>query len=71
MKMDGLDSAKCQNWEKKDINVIFEILNEENDKIMHSVLLLKQKRPKRAREGKGLSVGWNLIFLERESLASL
>ena len=23
MKMDGRDSAKCQNWEKKDINVIF------------------------------------------------
>ena len=24
MKMDGRDSAECQNWEKKDINVIFE-----------------------------------------------
>ena len=23
MKMDGRDSAECQNWEKKDINVIF------------------------------------------------
>ena len=22
MKMDGRDSAKCQNWEKKDIDVI-------------------------------------------------
>ena len=22
MKMDGRDSAECQNWEKKDINVI-------------------------------------------------
>ena len=23
MKMDGRDSAECQNWEKKGINVIF------------------------------------------------
>ena len=23
MKMDGRDSAECQNWEKNDINVIF------------------------------------------------
>ena len=23
MKMDGRDGAKCQNWKKKDINVIF------------------------------------------------
>ena len=36
-KMDGRDSAECQNWEKKDIKVIMEIdLNEENDKIMNS-----------------------------------
>ena len=26
MKMDGRDSAECQNWEKKDINVIFGIV---------------------------------------------
>ena len=25
MKMDGRDSAECQNWEKKDINVILEL----------------------------------------------
>ena len=24
MKMDDRDSAECQNWEKKDINVILE-----------------------------------------------
>ena len=23
MKMDGRDRAECQNWEKRDINVIF------------------------------------------------
>ena len=27
MKMDGRDSAECQNWEKKDIEVIFEFLS--------------------------------------------
>ena len=26
MKMDGRDSVECQNWEKKDINVIFRIV---------------------------------------------
>ena len=26
MKMDGRESAECQNWEKKDINVIFGIV---------------------------------------------
>ena len=26
MKMDGRDSAECQNWEKNDINVIFGIV---------------------------------------------
>ena len=40
MKMDGRDSAECQNWEKKDINGIFEILNEENDKSPNIGLLL-------------------------------
>ena len=25
MKMDGRDNAECQNWEKKDINVILEL----------------------------------------------
>ena len=26
MKMDGRDSAECQNWEKKDIMVILEFV---------------------------------------------
>ena len=26
MKMDGRDSAECQNWEKKDINGILEFV---------------------------------------------
>ena len=33
MKVDGRDSAECQNWETKDIKVIIEIvLNEDNVK---------------------------------------
>ena len=27
MKMDGRDSAECQNWEKRDIMVILELLS--------------------------------------------
>ena len=34
MKMDGRDSAECQNWEKMDIIVILEfVLNDNNAKI--------------------------------------
>ena len=41
MKMDGRNSAECQNWEKKDMMVILEfVLNELNDKIMNSNHLL-------------------------------
>ena len=33
IKMEGQDSAECQNWETKDIKVIIEIvLNEDNAK---------------------------------------
>ena len=39
MKMDGRDSAECQNWEKKDIMVIIEfVLNENNVKIVYSAV---------------------------------
>ena len=41
MKMDDWDSAKFQNWEKKDMTVILEfVLNELNDKILNSNHLL-------------------------------
>ena len=40
IKMDGRDSVECQNWEKKDIDGIFEILNEDKDKSPNSGLLL-------------------------------
>ena len=40
MKMDGRDSAECQNWKKKDMDGIFEILNEEKDKSLNIGFLL-------------------------------
>ena len=40
MKRDGRDSAECQNWEKKDMDAIFEILNEEKDKSPNSGFFL-------------------------------
>ena len=52
MKMDGRDSAECQNWEKKDIVVIMEIdLNEEKDKIVNSCPLPLSKREKTWKRG--------------------
>ena len=30
MKMDGRDRVECQNWENKDINVIFELFKLDN-----------------------------------------
>ena len=32
MKMDGRDSAECQDWEKKDKMVILKFLNEDKTK---------------------------------------
>ena len=47
MKMDGRDSAECQNWEKKDINVIFGKFNERKKSKFAIVLLLQIKKTKR------------------------
>ena len=49
-----------------DIYVILEILNEENDKIMHSVILFKLKKGQK-REGENVrcsGYGW-FVFRER------
>ena len=52
MKMDGQDSAECQNWEKNDIKVIMEIdLNEENDKIVNCCPLPLSKGKRKRGEG--------------------
>ena len=52
MKMDGRDSAECQNWEKKDIEVIMEIdLNEEKEKIVKNCPLPLSKGKRKCGEG--------------------
>ena len=44
MKMDGRDSAECQNWENKDIDGIIGFdLNDNNAKLVSSTHLLKLK----------------------------
>ena len=46
MKMDGRDSAEYQNWEKKDINVIFELFKLEKDKTQIVFVSFLQKQSK-------------------------
>ena len=46
MKMDGRDSAECQNWEKNDINVIFELFKLEKDKTQIVFVSFLQKQSK-------------------------
>ena len=47
MKMDGRDRAECQNWEKRDINVIFrKVCKSQNDKKLNSSLFLNSKEAK-------------------------
>ena len=49
MKMDGRDSAECQNWEKRDIMVILEfVLNDNKTKWNSDLLHLKKEKRKRA-----------------------
>ena len=49
MKMDGRDSAECQNWEKRDIMVILEFVSNDNKTNWNSDLLhLKKEKRKRA-----------------------
>ena len=47
MKMDRRDRAECQNWEKRDINVIFiKVFKSLDDKIVNKTLLLQLKEQK-------------------------
>ena len=63
MKMDGRDSAECQNWEKKDIMVIIEfVLNENNAKIVYSAYLLQLKDQKNVKRRERLTEGLKWRF---------
>ena len=71
MKMDGRDSAECQNWEKRNKIGIFEIVKLENDKNENSSHLLQtSKREKHVGTGESRHK-WKNGVLERESLTSL
>ena len=50
MKMDGRDSAECQNWERMDIMVILEFDLNDN-KTKHSIVL-SPTYAKRTKNGK-------------------
>ena len=72
MKMDGRDSAECQNWEKKDINVIFwNCFKLEKDK--REIVSSSSKSKKGEKLGRRGVLHWKLgsHFLERECLPSL
>ena len=72
MKMDGRDSAECQNWEKNDINFIFwNCFKLEKDK--RGIVSSSSKRKKGEKRGRRRVLHRKLgsIFLERECLPSL
>ena len=72
MKMDGRDSAECQNWEKNDIYGIFEILNDNRTKTQIVSSPTYEKGREKRGEGKRKSDRrLDIWVLERESVASL
>ena len=52
MEMDGRDSAKCRKSKLRNIISIIEILNDNKDKILHSVVSYNEKEPKRNVKGR-------------------
>ena len=60
MKMDDRDRAECQNWEKRDINVIFKkVFKSLDDKIVNSSLpQMLKKRKKRE-----MKKNWNPVAI--------
>ena len=72
MKMDGRDSSECQNWEKKDIDVIFGICFKlEKDK---RGIVSSSSKSKKGEKSEGRCVLHTKLgshFLERECLPSL
>ena len=52
MKMDDRDRAECQNWEKRDIHVIFrKVFKSLDDKNINRTLLLQLKEQKNVNLG--------------------
>ena len=55
MKMDGRDSAECQNWKKRDKIGIFEIVKLEKDKNENGSHLLQIKKKKKTCWNRGVA----------------
>ena len=54
MKMDGRDSAECQNWKRRDVMVILEfVLNDNKTKRNSELLHLKKEKKKTCRGDAG------------------
>ena len=74
MKMDGRDSVECQNWGKKDINVILEFVlsrKRQNATVSSPTLKMKTKNVLGRGEIQNVrSFGFVIFFLKREKLLS-
>ena len=72
MKMDGRDSAECQNWENNDIMVIIEIVVNENNAKNCTVLSSPIKMTKKTGRIEGLDGEQQIFpFCFRERATSL
>ena len=71
MKMVDRDSAECQNWEKKDKMVIFEIVKLEKDKLTYSVVSPDQKEAKKCEKVEEGCSRFRFVFPVRETETSL
>ena len=72
MKMDGRDSAECQNWEKKDIEGIIEIVKLDNKTKFCIVSSSSKRKSQEKTWGRRNEMQKILfLFLERECDFSL
>ena len=72
MKMDNRDSAECQNWEKKDIDGIIEIVKLDNKTKLCIVSSSSNGKSQEKMWGKRNEMQKVLfLFLERECVTSL
>ena len=72
MKMDGRDSAECQNWEKKDIDGIIGFdLNDNNAKILNSIISFKLNQTPKVGENQKIDSEPFFGFLRERSSFSL
>ena len=74
MKMDGRDNAECQNWGKKDIDVILEFVlsrKRQNAKVSSPTLKMKTKNVLGREEIQNVRSSGFMIFFFRERETSL